>query len=73
MSGKPPLNQPHPQSGALERHARSPHYADDCDCRNCRRQRAKRTPTHLWTCGCLCNDAGAHRVGCPDHPEGVRG
>lgn len=28
---------------------------------------------HLWTCGCLINDAGAHRVGCPDHPEGVRG
>jgi hypothetical protein len=27
----------------------------------------------LWPCGCLRNDAGAHRVGCPDHPEGVRG
>jgi hypothetical protein len=29
--------------------------------------------SHLWPCGCLKNDAGAHRVGCPDHPEGVRG
>lgn len=28
---------------------------------------------HLWPCGCLINDAGAHRVGCPDHPEGVQG
>lgn len=28
---------------------------------------------HLWKCGCLRNDGGAHRVGCPDHPEGVRG
>jgi hypothetical protein len=28
---------------------------------------------HLWPCGCLRNDAGAHRAGCPDHPEGVRG
>lgn len=27
----------------------------------------------LWACGCLINDGGAHRVGCPDHPEGVRG
>lgn len=27
----------------------------------------------LWLCGCLVNDGGAHRVGCPDHPEGVRG
>ena len=27
--------------------------------------------SHLWLCGCLPNDAGAHRVGCPDHPEGV--
>ena len=31
------------------------------------------TPARLWPCGCLINDAGAHRVGCPDHPEGVRG
>ena len=30
-------------------------------------------PSHLWPCGCLINDTGAHRVGCPDHPEGVRG
>ena len=27
----------------------------------------------LESCGCLRNDADAHRVGCPDHPEGVRG
>lgn len=27
----------------------------------------------LWMCGCLINEAGAHRVGCPDHPNGVRG
>jgi hypothetical protein len=26
-----------------------------------------------WMCGCLINEAGAHRVGCPDHPQGVRG
>lgn len=25
------------------------------------------------SCGCLRNEAGAHRVGCPDHPEGTRG
>ena len=24
-------------------------------------------------CGCLANRADAHRVGCPDNPEGVRG
>lgn len=24
-----------------------------------------------WLCGCLRNKAGAHRVGCPAHPEGV--
>lgn len=28
---------------------------------------------HYFTCGCLRNDAGAHRVGCPDHPEGIPG
>jgi hypothetical protein len=28
---------------------------------------------HPWRCGCLSNDGGAHRVGCPDYPEGVRG
>lgn len=27
----------------------------------------------LWLCGCLVNDAGAHRVGCPDFPEGRHG
>lgn len=27
----------------------------------------------LWPCGCLPNDAGAHRVGCPDYPGGIRG
>jgi hypothetical protein len=26
-----------------------------------------------FACGCLRNSADAHRVGCPDHPEGVRG
>jgi hypothetical protein len=26
----------------------------------------------MWPCGCLENEAGAHRVGCPEHPEGVR-
>lgn len=30
-------------------------------------------PSHLESCGCLRNDAGAPRAGCPDHPEGVRG
>lgn len=30
-------------------------------------------PAHLWPCGCLKNDAGAHRVGCADHLEGVWG
>lgn len=30
-------------------------------------------PSHLWPCGCLKNDAGAHRAGCPDHPEGALG
>lgn len=25
---------------------------------------------HLWLCGCLVNEAGAHRKGCPDFPEG---
>ena len=27
----------------------------------------------LQLCGCLINDGGAHRVGCPSHPEGVKG
>lgn len=27
----------------------------------------------LQLCGCLINDGGAHRVGCPNHPEGVKG
>ena len=35
--------------------------------------RIRSLQSHLWPCGCLINDAGAHRVGCPDHPEGVRG
>lgn len=30
-------------------------------------------PPHLWPCGCLRNEAGAHRVGCRDFPNGVRG
>jgi hypothetical protein len=30
------------------------------------------TAPPLWTCGCLKNKGGAHRVGCPDHPEGVQ-
>lgn len=30
-------------------------------------------PDHLWICGCLRNQGGAHRVGCPVYPEGVRG
>lgn len=34
---------------------------------------AEKQPSHLWPCGCLKNSAGAHRAGCPDHPEGVRG
>jgi hypothetical protein len=38
-----------------------------------KRAARSRRPSHLWPCGCLKNDAGAHRVGCPDHPEGVRG
>ena len=25
--------------------------------------------SHLWLCGCLINDADAHRVGCPEYPE----
>lgn len=29
-------------------------------------------PMPWASCGCLQNDAGAHRVGCPDFPEGVR-
>jgi hypothetical protein len=33
---------------------------------------AKAPRSYLWPCGCLVNDAGAHRVGCPEHPEGVR-
>lgn len=30
-------------------------------------------PPHLWVCGCLVNGGGAHRVGCPVFPEGIRG
>lgn len=29
--------------------------------------------SHLWPCGCLRNDGDAHRVGCPEYPEGKRG
>ena len=25
---------------------------------------------HLWPCGCLRNEAGAHRGGCPGYPNG---
>jgi hypothetical protein len=35
-------------------------------------QQAAEPPFPLWACGCLQNEGGAHRVGCPDHPEGVR-
>ncbi len=35
-----------------------------------RRQLSRRS--HLDACGCLRNEAGAHRVGCPDFPQGVR-
>lgn len=28
--------------------------------------------TGYQPCGCLTNDADAHRVGCPTHPEGKR-
>lgn len=28
---------------------------------------------HLWMCGCLVNDSGAHRVGCPSHIAGREG
>lgn len=24
-------------------------------------------PSHLWPCGCLRNEAGAHRRSCPDY------
>jgi len=30
-------------------------------------------PSHLWPCGCLINDGDAHRVGCPEYPQGRRG
>jgi hypothetical protein len=30
------------------------------------------TKPHLWPCGCLINDGDAHRVGCPEYPEGRR-
>jgi hypothetical protein len=30
------------------------------------------TKPHLWPCGCLVNDGDAHRVGCPEYPEGQR-
>jgi hypothetical protein len=35
------MNQPLPQSGKLERHAATPHYSETCQCRTCRRLRAK--------------------------------
>jgi hypothetical protein len=25
------------------------------------------TKSHLWPCGCLINDAGAHRGDCPEY------
>jgi len=34
---------------------------------------ADSVPDHLWPCGCLRNDADAHRVGCPLYPEGREG
>jgi hypothetical protein len=30
------------------------------------------TETWYWPCGCLINKGGAHRVGCPNYPEGIR-
>jgi len=39
--------------------------------------RARLTPAHLQPCGCLRNDAGAHRGQCPDYetiyPDGWSG
>jgi hypothetical protein len=45
------------------------HFGDPTRCAKCQVERAQ--PAHLWPCGCLRNDAGAHRVGCPEHPKGV--
>ena len=28
---------------------------------------AENQPLHLWPCGCLINDRGAHRGDCPDY------
>lgn len=28
---------------------------------------AENQPLHLWPCGCLINDRGAHRGACPDY------
>lgn len=37
-------------------------------------QRGTAPDSGTWeSCGCLRNEAGAHRVGCPDHPEGIPG
>jgi hypothetical protein len=33
-------------------------------------QRFAQPAGHLWPCGCLVNDADAHRKGCPVYPEG---
>ena len=38
--------------------------------RICRCAQLRAQATHLWPCGCLPNKAGAHRVGCPEHPQG---
>lgn len=38
-----------------------------------REQVAAEAEEFYQTCGCLKNRSAAHRVGCPDFPEGVRG
>jgi hypothetical protein len=36
-------------------------------------EEARMAERGLWLCGCLINDGGAHRKGCPERPEGVKG
>lgn len=52
-------------------HGLKPGRLSDMNCGSCIREDAEQHYTQA--CGCLKNEAGAHRVRCPVFPEGVRG
>lgn len=52
---------------------RALHESDENFARRCAVLRGVQAMGNTWICGCLRNEADAHRVGCPEYPEGRRG